>query len=64
VENKKYRVLVVDDERDIVSLIKQGLEREGMFEVDALHDPEEAVNHFKPGRCQLPTNKFVGLKLG
>jgi DNA-binding response OmpR family regulator len=51
--NKKYRILVVDDERDIASVIKRGLENEGVFEVDAFHDPEEALNHFKPGRYDL-----------
>lgn len=51
--NKRYKILVVDDERDIASVIKQGLELEGVFEVDAFHDPEEALNHFKPGKYDL-----------
>ena len=38
VSNKKNRVLLVDDEPDIVYLIKRGLER-NKFEVDAYMDP-------------------------
>ncbi|HEV8405973.1 MAG TPA: response regulator [Nitrososphaera sp.] len=51
--NKKYKILLVDDERDILSIIKHGLENEGSFEVDAFHDPEEALSQFKLGKYDL-----------
>ena len=51
--NKKYKILLVDDERDILSIIKHGLENEGSFEVDAFHDPVKALSQFKPGKYDL-----------
>ena len=45
---KKSRVLLVDDEPDIVYLVKTGLERNG-FEVDAYTDPLLALQNFKGG---------------
>lgn len=45
--NQKARILVVDDEPDITSVLKQGLENAG-YRVDAFNDPEEALSHFKP----------------
>ena len=46
------RILVVDDEPDISSSIKRGLERNG-FQVDAFSDPEKALAEFKPGMYDL-----------
>ena len=46
------RILVVDDEPDISSSIKKGLERNG-FQVDAYSDPEKALTEFKPGMYDL-----------
>lgn len=46
------RILVVDDEPDISSSIKRGLERNG-FQVDAYTDPEKALSEFKPGIYDL-----------
>ena len=46
------RILVVDDEPDISSSIKRGLERNG-FQVDAYTDPEKALAEFKPGAYDL-----------
>ena len=46
------RVLLVDDERDIVYLVKVGLERKG-FEVDSYVDPILALHNFKRGTYQL-----------
>jgi CheY-like chemotaxis protein len=43
---KKSRVLLVDDEPDIVYLVKTRLERNG-FEVDAYTDPLLALQNFK-----------------
>jgi two-component system catabolic regulation response regulator CreB/two-component system response regulator ChvI len=41
-----YKILIVDDEPDILYAFQKGLERNG-FEVDAFTDPEEALSHFK-----------------
>jgi DNA-binding response OmpR family regulator len=43
---QKNRVLLVDDEPDVVYLVKRGLERNG-FEVDAYADPILALYNFK-----------------
>jgi two-component system, OmpR family, response regulator ChvI len=43
---KKSRVLLVDDEPDILYLVKTRLERNG-FEVDAYTDPLLALQNFK-----------------
>lgn len=40
------RVLLIDDELDIVYLVKVGLERKG-FEVDSYVDPILALQNFK-----------------
>lgn len=49
---EKNRILVVDDEPDIVYLAKTGLERNG-FEVDAYTDPILALQNFKGGIYRL-----------
>jgi two-component system catabolic regulation response regulator CreB/two-component system response regulator ChvI len=41
------RILVVDDEPDIATVIKRALEKEGFF-VDAFTNPGEALASFKP----------------
>jgi two-component system, OmpR family, response regulator ChvI len=41
------RILIVDDEPDITSSLKIGLERRG-FQVDAFNDPRKALSEFKP----------------
>jgi DNA-binding NtrC family response regulator len=46
------RVLLVDDELDIVYLVKVGLEHKG-FEVDSYVDPILALQNFKRGTYQL-----------
>ena len=46
VMSKKGRVLLVDNEPDIVYLVKTGLERNGL-EVDAYTDPLLALQNFK-----------------
>ncbi|MDQ5876771.1 MAG: MEDS domain-containing protein [Thermoproteota archaeon] len=47
-----FRVLLVDDETDIVHVLKQGLEVNG-FEVDAYDSPQQAINSFKPNLYDL-----------
>jgi len=41
-----FRILIVDDEQDITSVLKQGLEKAG-FEVETFNKPEEALSHYK-----------------
>src|SRR5919197_1253216 len=44
--NKKKRILLVDDERDITFSLRIGLEKNG-FVVDTFNDAEEALSNFK-----------------
>jgi len=48
-ESQKIRILLVDDERDITSVMKMGLETNGNYIIDSFNDPKEALAHFKPG---------------
>jgi two-component system, OmpR family, response regulator ChvI len=41
------RIAVVDDEPDITSVLKKGLERHG-FAVDTFNDPHAALTNFQP----------------
>jgi CheY-like chemotaxis protein len=50
---EKKRILIVDDEPDIASLFKVGLEYEGRFEVDVYNDPTVALSNYKPGLYDL-----------
>lgn len=43
----KTKVLLVDDEVDITTTFKTGLERHG-FEIDVFNDPEQALRQYKP----------------
>jgi DNA-binding NtrC family response regulator len=45
--SNKTSILAVDDEYDIVNLIKQSLERGGQHRVCVFIDVLEALNHFK-----------------
>jgi len=46
------KILIVDDEKDITSSIKIGLEKNG-FDVDAYTDPQKALDDFKPNVYDL-----------
>ena len=46
------KILVVDDEPDITSSIKNVLQRKG-FEVDTYNDPTDALSNFKPDTYDL-----------
>ena len=46
------RILLVDDEPDIIFTFKKGLEANG-FVVDAFEDPLLALSNFKPGMYDL-----------
>ena len=50
---EKRRILIVDDEPDIASLFKLGLERSGEFEVDVYNDPITALSNYRPGLYDL-----------
>ena len=43
-----YKILFVDDEKDITMSIKSGLEDTGLFSVDTYNDPQLALSNFKP----------------
>lgn len=47
-----FRIVLVDDEADILHVVKRGLEIKG-FEVDAHDSPQEAINSFKPNLYDL-----------
>ena len=46
---KRKRILLVDDDSDILTTYKKGLEESGLFEVSTFDDPEEALSNFKNG---------------
>ena len=50
---EKRRILIVDDEPDIASLFKLGLEHSGEFEVDVYNDPIAALSNYRPGVYDL-----------
>lgn len=49
---KKYRVMIVDDEQDITTIFKIGLEN-NQFIVTTFNDPLEAFSKFRPGLYDL-----------
>jgi two-component system, OmpR family, response regulator ChvI len=46
------RIAVVDDEPDITTILKRGLEHNG-FAVDVFNDPQVVLASFKPGNYDL-----------
>ena len=46
------RIMIVDDEADIVTIYKRGLNTDG-FRVEGFTDPEKALSDFKPGAYDL-----------
>jgi DNA-binding response OmpR family regulator len=52
IPHEKPRILIVDDERDIVIVLKASLQRNG-YEVDGFTDPGEALANFKKNRYDL-----------
>ena len=51
-EERRIRILAVDDEPDLTMLCRMSLEHYG-FEVDTFNDPQEALSKFKPGSYDL-----------
>jgi two-component system, OmpR family, response regulator ChvI len=43
----RRRILLVDDEQDIITTFKTGLEETGLFEVDAFTDPQLALSNLE-----------------
>jgi CheY-like chemotaxis protein len=52
-ENIKIRILAVDDEYDVIYIVKRILEEVGSFQVDAFTDPAVALSYFRPNRYDL-----------
>ena len=50
--NSRRRILLVDDDIDITTSLKIGLEDNG-FTVHVFNNPLEALSNFKPGRYDL-----------
>lgn len=48
----KYRILIIDDESDITSALKNGLELQG-FKVDVFNEPLKALSNYTPGSYHL-----------
>jgi two-component system response regulator ChvI len=51
-DNKNIKILLVDDEPDIIFWAKKVLEAEG-FAVDSYTNPTEALSNFRPGLYDL-----------
>jgi DNA-binding response OmpR family regulator len=49
---KRYQILFVDDDEDIVKVLSKGLEHEG-FDVDRYTSSEQALASFRPGKYDL-----------
>ena len=49
----KKKILLVDDERDITTVIKKGLEQTGKYTVDTFNHPKDALASFKAGVYDL-----------
>ena len=51
-KSPKGRILLVDDEQDITTIAKKGLQRSG-FEVDTFNNPLEALSSFKDNQYDV-----------
>jgi DNA-binding response OmpR family regulator len=49
---QRRRILIVDDEVDITTVLKKGMETKG-FKVDVYNAPTEAISNFKPNTYDL-----------
>lgn len=56
--NGKKRIFAVDDNPDITTTIKTGLEDTGLFQVDTFNDPIRALASFKPRLYNLALLDF------
>jgi DNA-binding response OmpR family regulator len=51
-QDRKKKILAVDNEPDMTTILKMALEREG-FSVDTFNDPMLAIESFKPNLYSL-----------
>lgn len=51
-QHRGHKILLVDDEEDIIWVLRRGLELQG-FDVDAYTSPKEALTFFKPNIYHL-----------
>ena len=51
-DSDPYRIMIVDDEKDITMIFKSALERAG-FRVEVFNNPLDALLHFKPDYYDL-----------
>jgi two-component SAPR family response regulator len=49
----KKKILLVDDEQDITTVIKRGLEQTGKYAIDVFNHPNDALSSFKAGAYDL-----------
>ena len=47
--NSQPRIMIVDDESDILSVIKRGLESKNDFSVETFSKGDDAINNFQVG---------------
>ena len=49
----KKRILIIDDDKDVINLFKIYLEKSGKYQIDAYTDPVDALYYFKKGLYDL-----------
>jgi DNA-binding response OmpR family regulator len=52
-EERKKRIMIVDDDEDVVFSLRAVLQENGLFDVDGYTDPQHALSSFKPGKYDL-----------
>jgi DNA-binding response OmpR family regulator len=52
-EERKKRIMTVDDDEDVVFCLRAVLQESGLFDVDGYTDPQLALSSFKPGKYDL-----------
>ena len=59
----RRRILLVDDEQDIITSFKIGLEETGLFEVDAFTDPQLALSNLEKFRLSHYDLLLIDVKM-
>src|SRR5918992_5770154 len=52
-KERKNRIMIVDDDEDVVFSLRAVLQENGLFDVDGYTDPQHALSSFKPGEYDL-----------
>ena len=52
-EERKKRIMAVDDEKDVVFCLSKVLQETGLFDVDGFTDSQYALSSFKQGKYDL-----------